>query len=139
MSKNYIDFEFSCSWFPHSQGQKKWNAKIFFVILYPVLLHTYNLVVPIKSPNVQILLAFFSYLISLFFAKFEENIIIIMGKTFTKLLKPTPYSCYELGHTWNPSCTGSSVEVGLTCLEEAVKIYSSVYFVSYKKIIIVSY
>ena len=57
-----------------------------------------------------------------------------MGTTFTKLLKPTPYSCYELGHTWNPSCTGSSVEVGLTCLEEAVKIYSSVYFVScYKK------
>ena len=79
---------------------------------------------------------FLSYL-SLFFAKFEENIINIMGTTCTKLLKPTPYSCYELGHTWNPSCTGSSVEVGLTCLEEAVKIYSSVYFVSYKKIIIV--
>ena len=56
-----------------------------------------------------------------------------MGTTFTKLLKPTPYSCYELGHTWNPSCTASSVDVGLTCLEEAVKIYSSVYFVSTKK------
>ena len=75
---------------------------------------------------------FLSYL-SLFFAKFEENIINIMGTTCTKLLKPTPYSCYELGHTWNPSCTRSSIEVGLTCLEEAVKIYSSVYFVSYKK------
>ena len=72
-----------------------------------------------------------------FFAKFEENIIIIMGTTCTKLLKPTPYSCYELGHTWNPSCTGSSVEVGLTCLEEAVKIYSSVYFVSCQKIIMI--
>ena len=73
---------------------------------------------------------FLSYLL-------KENIfwkkIFIMGTTCTKLLKPTPYSCYELGHTWNPSCTASSVDVGLTCLEEAVKIYSSVYFVSTKK------
>ena len=74
---------------------------------------------------------FSSYLI--FFFALQENII-SMGTTCTKLLKPTPYSCYELGHTWNPSCTASSVEVGLTCLEEAIKIYSSVYFVScYKK------
>ena len=62
--KIYINFEFSCSGLPRCQDQKDWYAKIFFVIRYLGFLHTYNLVVPIKSPNVQILLAF-SYLISL--------------------------------------------------------------------------
>ena len=53
-----------------------------------------------------------------------------MGGSFSKLLRPVSYNCYELGHTWNPSCTQSSLEVGLTCFEEALKIYTSVYTVS---------
>ena len=52
-----------------------------------------------------------------------------MGTSFSKLLRPVSYNCYELGHTWNPSCTQSSLEVGLTCFEEALKIYTSVYTV----------
>jgi hypothetical protein len=52
-----------------------------------------------------------------------------MGAEFSKFLRPIYYSCHELGHTWNPSCTGSTVEVGLKCFEEALKIYSAVYFV----------
>ena len=55
-----------------------------------------------------------------------------MGANWSKLLKQVPYSCYELGHTWNPSCSASGVEVGLSSFEEALKIYSSVYIVSMK-------
>ena len=52
-----------------------------------------------------------------------------MGNSQSTVLRPISYTCYELGHTWNPSCTQSSVEVGLTCFEEALKIYASVYTV----------
>lgn len=40
-----------------------------------------------------------------------------------------PYNCYELTHTWTPSCADASAGVGLTCFEEAVKIYTPVYVV----------
>ena len=52
-----------------------------------------------------------------------------MGNSQSTFFRPISYTCYELGHTWNPSCTQSSVEVGLTCFEEALKIYASVYTV----------
>lgn len=53
-----------------------------------------------------------------------------MGQSQSKLFRFVPYTCYDLGHTWNPSCTESTVEVGLTCFREALKIYSSVYVLS---------
>ena len=53
-----------------------------------------------------------------------------MGSSYSKLFRKIPYTCYELGHTWNPSCSASANEVGLICFEEALKIYSTVYFVS---------
>ena len=52
-----------------------------------------------------------------------------MGANWSKYFRQIPYSCYELGHTWNPSCSASAVEVGLSSFEEALKIYSSVYMV----------
>ena len=48
------------------------------------------------------------------------------------LSKPLPFSCYEIGHTWNPFCTSAAAGVGLSCFEEALKIYSSVYLVKQK-------
>lgn len=39
-------------------------------------------------------------------------------------------SCYELGHTWNPSCRKASQEIFLSVFKEALKIYGSVYVVS---------
>ena len=53
-----------------------------------------------------------------------------MGTSWSKYFRQVPYSCYELGHTWNPSCSASGLEVGLNSFEEALKIYASVYCVS---------
>jgi hypothetical protein len=58
-----------------------------------------------------------------------------MGANWSKYFRQIPYSCYELGHTWNPSCSASAVGVGLSSFEEALKIYSSVYFVSILKVL----
>ncbi|XP_069126642.1 transmembrane protein 135-like isoform X2 [Argopecten irradians] len=46
--------------------------------------------------------------------------------------KPTsvPYTCYELGHTWTPSCTKASLGVCLDVFKEAVKIYGSLYLIA---------
>lgn len=52
-----------------------------------------------------------------------------MGGVQSKYWAPLPYTCYEVGHTWEASCTGSTVEVGLTSLYESAKIYASVYAV----------
>ncbi|XP_046440103.1 transmembrane protein 135-like [Daphnia pulex] len=41
-----------------------------------------------------------------------------------------PFSCYEVGHTWTPFCPSASSGVGLSCFEEGLKIYSSVYLLS---------
>ena len=52
-----------------------------------------------------------------------------MGKNQSKLLRPVPYNCYEVAHTWDPSCTGSAVNLGLDAYEESLKIYTTVYVV----------
>ncbi|XP_060597965.1 transmembrane protein 135-like isoform X2 [Ruditapes philippinarum] len=40
------------------------------------------------------------------------------------------YTCYELGHTWTPSCKKASFDVFLLVFKEALKIYGSVYFIA---------
>lgn len=40
-----------------------------------------------------------------------------------------PFSCYEVGHTWTPFCPSAAAGVGISCFEEGLKIYSSVYLV----------
>ncbi|XP_057373857.1 transmembrane protein 135-like [Daphnia carinata] len=42
----------------------------------------------------------------------------------------SPFSCYEVGHTWTPFCPSAAAGVGLSCFEEGIKIYSSVYLLS---------
>lgn len=38
-----------------------------------------------------------------------------------------PYNCYEVGHGWTPYCTDAACEVGLSVLQNAIPIYSSLY------------
>ncbi|KAH8022149.1 hypothetical protein HPB51_022031 [Rhipicephalus microplus] len=38
-----------------------------------------------------------------------------------------PYNCYEIGHTWTPSCVDASVYVGLHAFRESLKIYLPLY------------
>lgn len=40
-----------------------------------------------------------------------------------------PYSCYELGHTWQHSCSAASFEIGIIGFLESLQIYGVVYLV----------
>ena len=63
-----------------------------------------------------------------------------MGSVQSKF-RTLDYTCHEIVHTWDPSCTFSAVEVLLSCFKEGLKIYGSVYGVShivYISIIILS-
>ncbi|XP_021352621.1 transmembrane protein 135-like isoform X2 [Mizuhopecten yessoensis] len=46
--------------------------------------------------------------------------------------KPTsvPFTCYELGHTWSPSCVKASLGVSFDVFKEALKIYGSLYLIA---------
>uniref|UniRef100_A0A9J8B501 Transmembrane protein 135 n=1 Tax=Cyprinus carpio carpio TaxID=630221 RepID=A0A9J8B501_CYPCA len=46
------------------------------------------------------------------------------------LSKSIPHSCYELGHTWNPSCTFSTLQVTAGALEVSFKIYAPLYLIA---------
>lgn len=46
------------------------------------------------------------------------------------LSKSIPHSCYEIGHTWSPSCTSSTLQVTAGALEVSFKIYAPLYLVS---------
>ncbi|KAM4620088.1 transmembrane protein 135 [Polymixia lowei] len=41
-----------------------------------------------------------------------------------------PHNCYEIGHTWNPSCVQSALEVTRGALEAAFKIYAPLYLIA---------
>lgn len=40
-----------------------------------------------------------------------------------------PFNCYELGHTWNPNCTGAAVDMGAAAFKDALKMYTTCYLV----------
>nr|XP_006007168.1 PREDICTED: transmembrane protein 135 isoform X2 [Latimeria chalumnae] len=44
--------------------------------------------------------------------------------------KSIPHSCYEIGHTWNPFCTLSTLQVTQGALEESLKIYAPLYLIA---------
>ncbi|XP_069495812.1 transmembrane protein 135 [Ambystoma mexicanum] len=44
--------------------------------------------------------------------------------------KSIPHSCYEIGHTWNPSCTVSYLQITQGALEESLKIYAPLYLIA---------
>ncbi|XP_035241099.1 transmembrane protein 135-like isoform X2 [Anguilla anguilla] len=46
------------------------------------------------------------------------------------LSKSIPHSCYEIGHTWSPSCTLSSLQVTAGALEVSFKIYAPLYLIA---------
>ncbi|XP_041657391.1 transmembrane protein 135 [Cheilinus undulatus] len=41
-----------------------------------------------------------------------------------------PHNCYEIGHTWNPSCVRSAVDVTKGALEVSFKIYAPLYLIA---------
>lgn len=42
-----------------------------------------------------------------------------------------PYNCYELGHTFTPFCTESSLIISSSVLRESLKMYSLLYFLTH--------
>ncbi|XP_030217539.1 transmembrane protein 135 isoform X2 [Gadus morhua] len=46
------------------------------------------------------------------------------------VLSKIPHSCYEIGHTWNPSCVQSALEVTRGALEVSFKIYAPLYLIA---------
>ncbi|KAL5009518.1 hypothetical protein ScPMuIL_011823 [Solemya velum] len=40
------------------------------------------------------------------------------------------YTCYELGHTWTPSCKKASIDVLLVVFKESLKIYGTLYMIA---------
>ena len=46
------------------------------------------------------------------------------------LSKSIPHNCYEIGHTWQPSCWLSFLHITRGALEESLKIYAPLYLVS---------
>ncbi|XP_054157368.1 transmembrane protein 135-like, partial [Oppia nitens] len=57
----------------------------------------------------------------------------IMPSIWSKLLMPEwalPYNCYEIGHTWTPSCEDAAIDMTLTVFVEAVKLYTPLYLMS---------
>ncbi|KAA0703967.1 Transmembrane protein 135 [Triplophysa tibetana] len=46
------------------------------------------------------------------------------------LSKSIPHSCYEIGHTWSPSCTASTLQVTAGALEVSFKIYAPLYLIA---------
>ncbi|CAJ1063927.1 transmembrane protein 135 [Xyrichtys novacula] len=45
-------------------------------------------------------------------------------------LSKIPHNCYEIGHTWNPSCVQSAVDVARGALEVSFKIYAPLYLIA---------
>ncbi|KAM9729053.1 transmembrane protein 135 [Menidia menidia] len=45
-------------------------------------------------------------------------------------LSKIPHSCYEVGHTWNPSCVHSALDITRGALEVSFKIYAPLYLIA---------
>ncbi|XP_070839874.1 transmembrane protein 135 [Chaetodon trifascialis] len=45
-------------------------------------------------------------------------------------LSKLPQNCYEIGHTWNPSCAQSFVDVTKSALEVSFRIYAPLYLIA---------
>uniref|UniRef100_A0A8C2XPN0 Transmembrane protein 135 n=1 Tax=Cyclopterus lumpus TaxID=8103 RepID=A0A8C2XPN0_CYCLU len=46
------------------------------------------------------------------------------------VLSKIPHNCYEIGHTWDPSCVQSAVDVARSALEVSFKIYAPLYLIA---------
>ncbi|RVE55351.1 hypothetical protein OJAV_G00237230, partial [Oryzias javanicus] len=45
-------------------------------------------------------------------------------------LSKIPHSCYEVGHTWEPSCVRSAVDITGAALDVSFKIYAPLYLIA---------
>uniref|UniRef100_A0AAX7UZN1 Transmembrane protein 135 n=1 Tax=Astatotilapia calliptera TaxID=8154 RepID=A0AAX7UZN1_ASTCA len=45
-------------------------------------------------------------------------------------LSKIPHNCYEIGHTWSPSCVQSAADVTRSALEVSFKIYAPLYLIA---------
>ncbi|XP_041864552.1 transmembrane protein 135 [Melanotaenia boesemani] len=45
-------------------------------------------------------------------------------------LSKIPHNCYEIGHTWDPSCVQSAVDITRGALEVSFKIYAPLYLIA---------
>uniref|UniRef100_A0A7N6BIX0 Transmembrane protein 135 n=1 Tax=Anabas testudineus TaxID=64144 RepID=A0A7N6BIX0_ANATE len=45
-------------------------------------------------------------------------------------LSKIPYNCYEIGHTWDPSCVHSAFDITRGALEVSFKIYAPLYLIA---------
>uniref|UniRef100_A0A3P9KMM6 Transmembrane protein 135 n=1 Tax=Oryzias latipes TaxID=8090 RepID=A0A3P9KMM6_ORYLA len=45
-------------------------------------------------------------------------------------LSKIPHSCYEVGHTWEPSCVQSAVDITSAALDVSFKIYAPLYLIA---------
>ncbi|RWS19704.1 hypothetical protein B4U80_05306, partial [Leptotrombidium deliense] len=57
----------------------------------------------------------------------------VLSKLWNKILMPEwsfPYNCYEVGHTWDPSCTKSVWLITSQVLREGFLMYSGLYLFS---------
>ena len=41
-----------------------------------------------------------------------------------------PHNCYELAHTWNPSCVGATLDVTKSAALYSLKVYTALYTVT---------
>ncbi|XP_060910899.1 transmembrane protein 135 [Labrus mixtus] len=46
------------------------------------------------------------------------------------VLSKLPHNCYEIGHTWSPSCVQSAVDITRGALEVSFKIYAPLYLIA---------
>uniref|UniRef100_A0A8D0ZJD6 Transmembrane protein 135 n=1 Tax=Sus scrofa TaxID=9823 RepID=A0A8D0ZJD6_PIG len=46
------------------------------------------------------------------------------------LSKSIPHNCYEIGHTWHPSCRVAFVQITRGALEESLRIYAPLYLIA---------
>ncbi|GAB1292313.1 Transmembrane protein 135 [Apodemus speciosus] len=46
------------------------------------------------------------------------------------LSKSIPHNCYEIGHTWHPSCRVSFLQITWGALEESLRIYAPLYLIA---------
>src|SRR6266487_4995017 len=60
------------------------------------------------------------------------KLIKILGKLLNFQSELTSnFNCYELGHTWEPSCTANALDIGLVVFYEALKLYAPLYIGSH--------
>ena len=53
------------------------------------------------------------------------------NKTMAAWSKLLDLSCYEMGHTWTPSCSQAAFDVGKSGYYEAFKVYAPIYLVGW--------